>query len=159
MMKRFYLSCFSILLAGFGLSTCAPVGPEADYRPSPSSSAAPVISGKRETVYFSAQSSELNAEDHKTLMSVATVMRMNKSLTARLIGSTEHKTKNPSLALRRAIAVRNTLSQMGVSPERIVVKDETHTDTILSQQHRETGDDANERRVDIVLEAVVGRAI
>jgi outer membrane protein OmpA-like peptidoglycan-associated protein len=142
------------------LSACAPVQQEDRLPFSPSFAVdGPAWPYKNDTVYFAAQSSELNAEDHKKLMAIATTMRMNKTLRARLTGSAEHETKNPSLALRRAIAVRNILSQMGVSPNRILVKDETHTDTILSQQHTESGDDANDRRVDIVLESVTGQAI
>lgn len=116
------------------------------------------VTSGHETVFFAAQSSVLSHDEHKKLMALATAMRMDKTLRARLSGSTEDGS-NPSLALRRAIAVRNILSQMGVRPDRLSVKDEGHSDTILSQQHPESGKDASGRRVDLVIEAVTGQAI
>lgn len=110
-------------------------------------------------VYFTADSSELSAETHATLEAVARTMRMHKMVNIRLTGSTDHATRNKSLALRRAMAVRNVLAQMGVSPDRISVEGEEHSDTILSQQTRENGGDPLARRVDIVMEPVYGQAI
>ncbi|MDB5492543.1 MAG: ompA family protein [Micavibrio sp.] len=110
-----------------------------------------------ESVFFATQSSELSDAEHKKLMALATAMRMDKTLRARLAGSTENG--NPSLALRRAIAVRNILSQMGVRSDRLSVKDEGQSDTILSQQHPETGSNGSGRRVDILIESVTGQSI
>jgi len=116
------------------------------------------VAAGHEKVFFAAQSSKLSEDEQKKLMALATAMRMDKTLYARLSGSTENGS-NPSLALRRAIAVRNILSQMGVRLERLSVKDEGRSDTILSQQHPETGSDGSGRRVDIVIESVTGQAI
>ncbi len=110
-------------------------------------------------VYFAADSSELSAETRATLEAVARTMRMHKMVNIRLTGSTDHATRNKSLALRRAMAVRNVLAQMGVLPDRISVEGEDHSDTILSQQTRENGGDPLARRVDIVMEPVYGQAI
>lgn len=117
------------------------------------------VSAGQQAVYFSKQSSELSPGERRKLEALATMMRMDKSLRAHLAGSTEHGTRNLSLALRRAIAVRNILSQMGVPPSRFSVKDEMQSDRILSQQRPEAGDDPDGRRVDIVIEAVTGQAI
>lgn len=116
------------------------------------------VTAGHETVFFAAQSSALSEAEQKKLMALATTMRMDKTLQARLSGSTENGS-NPSLALRRAIAVRNILSQMGVRSERLSVKDEGRSDTILSQQHPESGRDSSGRCVDIVIESVTGQAI
>ncbi|MGZ9109366.1 MAG: OmpA family protein [Micavibrio sp.] len=112
-----------------------------------------------QTVYFPADSSALSPETRATLESIARTMRMHKMVNIRLTGSTDHATRNKSLALRRAIAVRNVLAQMGVSPDRISVEGEDHSDTILSQQNPENGGDPLARRVDIVMEPVYGQAI
>ena len=110
-------------------------------------------------VYFPADSSELSAETRMTLEAIARTMRMHKMVNIRLVGSTDHKTQNKSLALRRAIAVRNVLAQMGVAPDRISTEGEDHSDTILSQQNPENGGDPLARRVDIIMEPVYGQAI
>lgn len=112
-----------------------------------------------QAVYFPADSSVLSPETHATLEAIARTMRMHKMVNIRLAGSTDHRTRNKSLALRRAIAVRNVLAQMGVSPDRISVEGEDHSDTILSQQNPENGGDPMARRVDIVMEPVYGQAI
>lgn len=119
----------------------------------------PKSATKTETIYFAAQSSELTEEAREKLASLAMAVRMNKTLSVRLIGSADRKARNPSLALRRAIAVRNVLSQMGVALDRMSVKDEVQTDTILSQQGPETAGSDGDRRVDIILEQVIGQSI
>ena len=112
-----------------------------------------------QSVYFDKDSSALSEDTRTKLMNIANMLRMNKMVDVRLIGSTDHPTRNQSLALRRAIAVRNILTQMGVTPDRITVKDEDHGDTILSQQTPEVSADTQARRVDIVLEPVFGQVI
>lgn len=114
---------------------------------------------KTQSVFFDADSSALSEDARTKLMNIANMLRMNKMVDVRLIGSTDHPTRNQSLALRRAIAVRNILTQMGVAPGRITVKDEDHGDTILSQQTPEVNADTKARRVDIVLEPVFGQVI
>jgi|GEM_PF-6399770 outer membrane protein OmpA-like peptidoglycan-associated protein len=112
-----------------------------------------------QSVYFDADSSALSEDTRTKLMNIANMLRMNKMVDVRLLGSTDHPTRNKSLALRRAIAVRNILTQMGVATDRITVKDEDHGDTILSQQTPEVSADTQARRVDIVLEPVFGQVI
>lgn len=112
-----------------------------------------------QSVYFDADSSALSDDTRTKLMNIANMLRMNKMVDVRLAGSTDHPTRNKSLALRRAIAVRNILTQMGVASTRITVKDEDHGDTILSQQTPEVSANVQERRVDIVLEPVFGQGI
>lgn len=107
-------------------------------------------------VYFDADSSELSAETRDTLAGIANMVRMNKMVNIRLVGSSDHGKRNASMALRRGIAVRNVLAQMGLSPDRIIVEGEDHSDTLLSQQMRENTDAAEMRRVDIILEPVFG---
>ena len=119
----------------------------------------PAESMQTQSVYFDADSSILNPDTREKLMKTATMLRMNKMVNVRLTGFTDHPARNQSLALRRAIAVRNLLTQMGVALDRIAVKDENHGDTILSQQTPEDGGDAQARRVDIILEPVFGQAI
>jgi outer membrane protein OmpA-like peptidoglycan-associated protein len=157
-------SWFFPLCLSFVLTACAPMQGEMIQQdaqlPPPAVEETPqhsVTAGKEE-VFFAAQSSELSRNEHEKLKALATAMRMDKTLRARLSGSTENGS-NPSLALRRAIAVRNILSQMGVRPDRLSVKDEGRSDTILSQQHPENGKDSSGRRVDIVIESVTGQAI
>lgn len=104
-----------------------------------------------QSVFFDTDSSALSDETHATLARLGTLLRMNRAITVRLVGSTDRK-NNYSMALRRAIAVRNALAQQGISPDRITVAGEDHSDTILSQQNKETGSDPQSRRVDILLD-------
>jgi outer membrane protein OmpA-like peptidoglycan-associated protein len=119
----------------------------------------PIQSLQTKAVYFDADSSALSDDTRTQLMNIANMLRMNKMLDVRLTGSTDHPDTNKSLALRRAIAVRNLLTQMGVAASRITVKDENNGDVILSQQTPEDGEDIKARRVDIVLEPVFGQVI
>lgn len=112
-----------------------------------------------ESVFFDDDSSVLNAGTHGMLEAIASQARMNKGFALRLKGHSGGGEQNQSLALRRAIAVRNVLAQMGVSPDRITVEGEGHSDTILSKQTLETGSDPKTHRVDITLEPVLGQAI
>ena len=114
---------------------------------------------QKESVYFARQSSIIDAKAHHTLEKLAMIMRMDKTLYAHLVGSSDHRIRNPSLALRRAIAVKNVLTQMGVPLSRITVKDGNKTSTILSQQQSESGLDPKDRRVDIIVDALVGQEI
>ncbi len=109
---------------------------------------------KTDTVYFGADSSEIPAETYEKLQILVGQMRMSKNIAIKLIGHSNGGARNQSLALRRAIALRNMISQMGVSPNRITVDNEAHADTVLSQQKPEKGGDALDRRVDIVLKPV-----
>lgn len=108
------------------------------------------------SVYFDADSSELTPETRETLAGIANMVRMNKMVNIRLVGSTDHARRNASLALRRGIAVRNVLAQMGLPPDRIMVEGEDHSDTLLSRQMKEGAEAAEQRRVDIILEPVFG---
>lgn len=119
----------------------------------------PAQSLQTRAVYFDADSSALSDDTRTQLMNIANMLRMNKMLDVRLTGSTDHPDTNKSLALRRAIAVRNLLTQMGVATARITVKDENNGDVILSQQTPENSEDTKARRVDIVLEPVFGQVI
>lgn len=116
----------------------------------------PAESMQTQSVYFDPDSSKLSPETHATLTGIANMVRMNKMVNIRLVGSTDHLNRNASLALRRGIAVRNVLAQMGLSPERITVEGEDHSDTILSKQMRENPDETEKRRVDIILEPAFG---
>lgn len=150
---------FSAGLMTVLLASCQPMQSGINYQEAPPLPApAGLVTAGHESVFFAVQSSKLSEAEQTKLMSLAIAMRMDKTLYARLSGVTENDS-NPSLALRRAIAVRNILSQMGVRPERLSVKDEGRSDTILSQQHPETGKDASGRRVDIVIESVTGQTI
>lgn len=106
-----------------------------------------------QSVFFGTDSSALDETSHAMLANLGNLLRMNHAITVRLVGSTERK-NNHSMALRRAIAVRNALAQQGVSPDRIIVAGEDHSDTILSQQNTETGTDPQSRRVDIMLDII-----
>ncbi len=112
-----------------------------------------------QSVYFAPDSSELSEETRIKLMDMAHMLRMNKILNIRVLGHTDYLDSNQSLALRRAIAVRNLIAQMGVATDRIAVKDEDHGDTILSQQRPELTDNPAAHRVDIIFEPVFGQAI
>lgn len=118
----------------------------------------PAESMQTQSVYFDADSSKLSPETHATLTGIANMVRMNKMVNIRLVGSTDHLNRNASLALRRAIAVRNVLAQMGLSPDRITVEGEDHSDTILSKQMKENPAETEKRRVDIILEPAFGEA-
>ena len=107
-------------------------------------------------IYFDAESAIVGAEAEKTLESLAMRARMDKTFEIHLAGITEESEKNPSLALRRAISVRNALSQFGANPDRIIVKDENISDRILGQQSPESGNRPKSRRVDILLKPMFG---
>lgn len=116
----------------------------------------PAESMQTQSVYFDADSSKLSPETHAILTGIANMVRMNKIVNIRLVGSTDHLNRNASLALRRAIAVRNVLAQMGLSPDRIMVEGEDHSDTILSKHMKEDPAETEKRRVDIILEPAFG---
>lgn len=116
-------------------------------------------SARTESIFFADDSSVLSEDVHTTLAAIASQARMNKGFALRLKGHSGGGEQNQSLALRRAIAVRNVLAQMGVSPDRITVEGEGHSDTILSKQQPEAGSDPKTHRVDITLEPVLGQAI
>lgn len=83
-------------------------------------SAAPF--SRTDHIYFSADSTVIGAEARAVLQSVATIMRMNRVLAIDLIGYADRLDTAP-LAMRRAIALRNALSQMGVVSDRITIHD------------------------------------
>lgn len=113
---------------------------------------------KTESVFFADDSSVLSPEAHSRLEAVANQVRMNKSLVIELQGHSGGD-QNQSLALRRSIALRNVLAQMGVDPSRISVEGEAQSDTILGRQQAETGTDPKTHRVDIMLRPVFGQEI
>lgn len=107
----------------------------------------------RTAVYFDANSIVINEPARVVLMDLAMAMRHRPHWTLDLSGVTDtsgRKKANPSLSMRRAIAVRNALAQMGIDPDRIAVENEDHADTLLGDNDTETGDHAENRRVDIV---------
>lgn len=97
-----------------------------------------------ESVYFDADSTVISEESWEVLHNVAHVVRMNRDLHIRLIGRTDRK-QNAALARRRAIAIHNALSQLGLNPDRITVDDETGVTT-----------GQRPRRVDILIVPVTG---
>lgn len=107
---------------------------------------------RKESIYFDDDSSVLSPASQKKLGDVAMTARMNKGLVLHLSGHSGGGAQNQSLALRRAIAVRNFLAQAGVGPERIGVQDESLSDTVLAKQKTETGTDPKTHRVDIFME-------
>lgn len=114
---------------------------------------------KTESIYFDDDSSVLDEEAYKKLEAVANQTRMNKTIVIALKGYSGGGDQNMSLALRRAIAIRNVLAQMGVSPDRISVDGEAQSDTILSRQTAEAGTDPQTHRVDIVMQPQFGQDI
>jgi outer membrane protein OmpA-like peptidoglycan-associated protein len=106
--------------------------------------------------YFETDSSEIMPETHQTLETLAGEVRMSRNVLVRLDGHSGGGAKNQSLALRRAIAVRNMIAQMGVPPDRITVDNEAHADTMLSRQKSEKGGNMQDCRVDIFLELPSG---
>lgn len=106
---------------------------------------APVpILPERESVYFDADSTVISNESWEVLHNVAHVVRMNRDLSIRLIGRTDRK-QNAALARRRAIAIHNALSQLGLNPDRIMIDNETGVTT-----------GKRPRRVDILIVPVTG---
>lgn len=111
-----------------------------------------------EKVYFDADSTVISAQVRQVLQAVALIARMDQTIAIDLTGYTD-QSHNPSLALRRAIAVRNGLSQMGVKPERMNVQDEAQSDQILGRQDTENASQSKVHRVDIVMRQQVDQAI
>jgi len=114
---------------------------------------------KTEAVYFGDDSSVLDQAAHTKLETVANQARMNKAIAIALKGHSGGGDQNQSLALRRAIAIRNVLAQMGVDPARISVDGEAHSDTILGRQKAEAGTDPKTHRVDIIMQLRYGQEI
>ena len=145
------LSGLGLILA-LGLAGCTT--PQATPSHGGLSSAARPVS-EQESVYFDADSTIIAASAQETIRAVGTLLRMNKDLSVTLIGRTDQNS-NSSLALRRAIAVRNALSQNGISPDRMIVQDEARSDHILSQQSPEKSGEVQSRRVDILMNSIPG---
>jgi len=159
-MVRFLFLILGLVL-GLGVAGCVataqtPMAPlSVTSAPDLPSSPSPLREEKAE-IYFDADSTIISAQSWKTLEMVAQFVRMNKNLEIKLVGRTDQK-QNASLALRRAIAVRNALSQLGLNPERIQVQDEINSDTTLARQAPEKSKDAQKsRRVDIMIVPVFG---